>query len=203
MTAYATIDEVTAAFDDPPTDTGRLAYLTDLIDEASAELDMEVGHDFAKHPTSSTETRTFHGSGSGRICVHDGIVSVTTLEVADSVGGTFTTIPSGDYFLEQIYPEPDHPYDHLTLSTAGTVRTTYPPLQKVVRITGVFGFATVPTVVKAAVIDRVRQLYSAQPALDGSSIGPSEFGRPTIQAALPDRMYRVVRKYRGRFFCHV
>ena len=201
--AYATRADVLASFDDPPEDAARLARIDTLLAEAEAELDMEVGFDFNAHGTLiAPETRTFHGSGTGRICIHDGLVSVATLAVADSVGGTFTTIDSDDYFLEALYPEPAHPYDHLTLSTAGPIRTTYPRLQKVVRISGIFGFATVPTVVKAAVVDRTRQRFLADSGVAGP-VGPGEFGRPIVQTALPDTMYRVVRTYRGRFYCHV
>lgn len=196
--AYATRAEVLASFDDPPADASRLARIDTLLAEAEAELDMELGFDFNPH----TETRTFHGTGAGRICIHDGLVSVTSLAIADSVGGTYTTIAPSDYFLENLYPEPAHPYDHLTLSTAGAIRTTYPKLQRVVQITGTFGFASVPLVVRAAVIDRVRQRFLSDAMVSGA-VGPEEFGRPTLATMLPDTMYRVIRTYRGRFYCHV
>lgn len=201
---YATINEVLDTFDDPPATAARLRRLTDLIGDASAELDMEVGNDFYQHGTiTAPEVRTFHGTGRPSLCVHVGIVSLTALAIADSVGGSFTVIDPADYFTESLYPDPSQPYDHLTLRVGGAIRSTYPWLQRNVRLTGIFGFASIPTVVRAATIDRTRQRFAADPALIGSPIGPSEFGRPFVASQLPDTMYRVVRTYRGRFYCNV
>lgn len=201
--AYATVDEVLETFDNPPEDADKLARIRTLLEEVSDELDMEVGRDFYRHPrVSGTETRTIHGSGTGRICIHQGVVSITSLEVAESVGGTYTTIASGDYFLETLYSQPGHPYDHLTLSTAGAIRTTYPRLQRIVRITGVFGFEEPPAPVKAAVKDRVRQRYAADPSVLGGVIGPEEGGRPVMLGNFPHTFYRVKEKYGAdRTFC--
>jgi len=198
--AYATRAEVLATFDTPPTSADKLARIDALLLVAENEIDREVGHDFN---ATGPETRAFDGDGGRRLHLHVGVVPTPTVAFLDRFGGTSTSIAAGDLVWEAEDPATGS-YDHVRILGTTSGYGAWPTGAQLIRITGTFGFATVPPDVKQATIDRVRQLYAADPSVIGGVVGSEEFGRPVIPPRYPQTMYAVVEHYRRRFAsCYV
>jgi len=201
--AYATRAEVLATFDTPPADATKLARIDALLLVAEDEIDREVGHDFNRAPAASTETRLFDGFGGRRLHLHVGVIPTPTVSFAASFGGTLTAITASDLVWESEDPVTGS-YDHVRILGTASGYGAFPIGSQLISITGAFGFAAVPPDVKEATIDRVRQLYAADPALVGGAVGPEEFGRPVIPPRYPQTMWAVIEHYRRRFAgCYV
>jgi hypothetical protein len=201
--AYATRADVLATFDTPPSDAGKLAWIDDLLVTVSDTITGEVGFDFNRHPNSGTETRVLDGYGGSRLHVHEGIVGTPAISFASSFGGTLTLIATGDLLLEAEDPS-SGAYDHVSILGASSGYGSFPNGRQLISVTAAFGFPTVPTPVKRATVDWVRQAYDAGPAVAGGVVGPEEFGRPMMLPRMPDSAWRVVRHYQSRFAsCYV
>lgn len=202
MTAYVTQAEVLASFETPPDSASRLARITTLITSASDELDAEVGFTFERTPAALTSTFLVRGHGGPLLHLHgDGLPlaeAPTSISFAAGYAGTLTLIGAADYAVEQ-WDAASGQYDHVRLLGATSGYGAFPIGHGLVSIVGARGFAVVPPNVKTAVIDRVRQLYHADPTLIGGVMGPEEGGRIVISTRPPDTFYRVVEHYRRRY----
>jgi len=203
VVAYATVSDFTSTFEVAPA-SARLERIAETLEEASSLLDGAIGFDFYRHPVTSTEARIFDGPRGGyRLCVHAGIVSVTTLEVRGTAADTtWTTVAPADYFLEPRTLLQGDSYTHLTLTRVGA-QPAFWYGTATVRVTGVFGHATVPTRVKRATVALARQIYRADATVPGGMAGPDEWGGGAQPRGWPDETYRCIAFYRGRDFCWV
>jgi hypothetical protein len=186
LTAYATIDALREYLDLPSETSDNL--LSDLLTRASAIIDERCGRRFYRSPqVSGTEVRTYDSSsvwGSGTTLAED-IVSLTTLELATSTGGSFTALAGTDWYLYPAIPESGWPYTNLRLSDTGAYRQFYTGF-RVIRLTGVFGWPAVPSLVELATLDLAREFYWQ--GRGGRQVG-LEFGR------FPSTLDEVVRAY--------
>lgn len=179
LTAYATVDALREYLALP--DDSRDNVLADLLRRASAWIDAETGRDFYRHPpVMGTEPRTYNIASATDVILDD-IVSIATVEYATGTGGTYTALASTDWVLFPSYVN-GVPYTGVRLSDVGTL-SSWSAGYATVRITGVFGFATVPTMIELATLDLARELY--QQSVGGRAVG-IEFGRlpPSTQAAI-------------------
>ncbi len=178
--AYASIDSLREMLNLP--DNSRDNFLADCLRRASGWLTEECGRDFYRHPqVSGTEVRTYNLDDTAT-SVDDDIVSLTTVEYASGTGGTFTAAVSTDYAL---VPSGGTPFSSVYLSDIGLV-PEFSAGYGTVRLTGVFGYASVPTLIEQATLDLARELYQQGPG--GRAVGV-DFGR------LPLSVQRAITKY--------
>lgn len=199
---YAVRADVLEGWDSPPTVAGKLVHIDDLIDVASNELDAAVGFSFEK---TASQTRYVRGFGGTRLHLHNGdaIAVLSTVSFLDSWGGTATLVDAADYVAE-IFDPASGQYDHLVLGGTTSGYGCFPIGYRLIAVTAEFGFPTVPVAVTNAVIDRVRQLYHADPTMIGGIQGPDEMGRIIQSVRKPETFYSVVEHYRRRYAtCHV
>jgi hypothetical protein len=185
-TAYATMDALREYLDLPGETSDNL--LSDLLIRASALIDERCGRRFYRSPqVSGTEIRTYDSSSlwrSGTTLVED-IVSLTTLELATSTGGSYTVLAGTDSYLYPAQPDAGWPYTELRLSNVGAYQRWYSGF-RVIRLTGAFGWPAVPALVELATLDLAREFYWQ--GRGGRQVG-LEFGR------FPPTLDEVVRAY--------
>jgi len=169
------------------------AALVDGVDRINEELDT----DFWKHPSAGTEVRYLAGSGSALLHVHSGIVSLTSVRVRTSRSLDWEELDATDYDLEsRSAPDPNqasatvYPYDHVRLNGTGFY-SSWPKGERLIEMTGVFGWPAVPRRAIEANVAMARQLISADRTYPGGVISPDEAGRPVLPSRLPDAVYRL------------
>lgn len=201
--AYATVDEFLKGFEAARPAASRYNRILDCLVEASDAITAAVGWDFYPHPVSGTEARIYHGTGDKRLHVHQGIVSLSLVEIAMGPDLAYQPLAASDWYLEPLVVEPGEPYDHLML--AEFQHWWYIPYgQRRVRLTGQFGYTAIPRRVRSGTIALARQLYRADSTTPGGMPGPDEFGTiGPIPHGWPDATYRAVDYYRRKFWCHV
>lgn len=181
--------------------------VTHLLSVGTEQMNRALQRDYFRHPAAeedADETWTAQGDGSPVLHQHNGIVSITTLEVRYSALDAYETVDSSGYVLRGTYPdredpEPDGvPSFHVVLT--GAVSTgVFPPGVAAVRITGVRGWATPPLDLVEGNLERVRQLLTADPSFSGAPVG-GDYGvmQPTLPR-LPDSFYRFMDAEARRF----
>lgn len=171
-------------------DDSKDNLLADYLADASEMIDDLCGRDFYRHPqVSGTEIRTYDLAADADRIVDD-ILSVTLVEYSLDTGLAFTALAGTDWVLE---PSGESPFSVLRLAELGTVGTFYRG-HGTVRVTGAFGFASVPRSVRRATLDLAKELYQTGPG--GRTVG-IDFGR------LPWSVQKVVRKYQLRTYAQV
>lgn len=206
--AYASLDAVRETMNAPTDAPNNL--LSDLLVDVSDDITELLGRDFYRHPFSGTETRTYHVRHRGERLLSRAlgqeldIVSAGTVELADTVGGDYTEIVAGStgYYLLPEYPRDGHPFDDLELSFEGATHRVF-PAGGLVRFTdAVFGWSSVPGLVRRATIDLVRESYRQGPG-GGGPIGVSALGQPIFGPGTPPTVIRAYKRYRRQSFAHV
>jgi hypothetical protein len=205
--SYASIDDFLLEAGAIPADSRRLAAIERALVEARERLDLETGFDAFRHPQAGTEARLFHGNGQRLLHVHEGIVSLTSLEVRTETAGAWTTIDTADWWLEaarpgQLTARPGEPYFHIRLSDAADY-TTFPLGEHRVRATGAFGWARPSQRHIGANIDLARQQIAADMSFPGGTVGQSELGTPMGPTRLPDTVWRLKLAESRRFQCSI
>lgn len=212
LSAYATVDDVVETMNFGASDQSQYNLIADLLVDATDAINQMCGRDFFRHPqVSGTEARTYQIVNPNEsnlmraLGMSIDIISLTTVEIADhSTPSTYTTIVAGadGYYLYPEYPATGWPYDDLALSSLGEVYSRFPDGGNV-RLTGVFGFSSVPKLVKRACIDQVREWYRQGPG-GGGPIGMSALGQPIFQKGLPPTMTQLYHSdYRLMSFVNV
>lgn len=213
--SYATLGDLMPLFKTKP-GASQYARLNALLRTATAEIIEELtGRDYFRHPASGTEswyvdlaTLRRRGEDPSIAHVHDGIVSIDTLELSDDGGSTFSTITAGDYYLRGSDPASDasmpagEPAFHLVFTGLGS-QTTFPRGRRVGRFTGARGWPAVPRLLREGTAQRARQLAYADPSFEGVVPAMDEMGRPTVSHRWPDVLYTFLANERQRFWCHV
>ena len=198
--AYATVESLREYLG--LTGIAKDNLLADLLLDASRYIDMEVGHDFRRHPaTSGTEVRTYTTDGGNLLKVPEGIVSLTQVRLAVYSGGSYSTLAGSDWALYPTEVMPDETYRGVVLSDLGTYRDWYTALDGA-ELTGVFGYTTVPRVVQKATLDLAREWYRQGPG-GGAPTAVNQFGTPIVLAGLPTTVREVIAHYGlSRFLVH-
>jgi hypothetical protein len=167
--------------------------LVDGVDRITEELEV----DFFKHPTAGTEVRYLAGTGSALLHVHSGIVSLTTVRVRTSRIGDWVALDADDYDLEsRSAPDPNqasatvYPFDHVRLNATGEY-SKWPRGERLIEMTGVFGWPAVPRRAVEANVAMARQIIAADRTYAGGVISPDESGQPLMPSRLPDAVYRL------------
>lgn len=201
VNGYASLADVKAA-----------ARITDSIDDSLLELSIES----ASREIDSYTERVFYQTGSegtpvARVYVPqdlyvvetDDIISVTTLKTDSNGDGTFdTTFDASDFQLEPLNGLAggiETPFTRIR--AVGTyLWPTYEPRnvdanQASVQVTGVFGFATVPTAVRQACILSALRQYKRYESPTGV-LGFSDLGAVRVGTKLDPDVERMIQPYR-------
>lgn len=176
LLSYASVTDLREELRLP--DDSRDNLLADLLADASDWITAECGRDFYRHPqVSGTEVRLYDLTDDTS-AVLDDIISLTTVEYGAYTGSSYTALVAADWTLE---PRLGSPYSALTLTDYGSLGHFYAGTGTV-RLTGVFGFPSVPRLIRRATLDLARELY--QQSAGGKPVG-IEFGRipPSAEAA--------------------
>jgi hypothetical protein len=201
VNGYASLSDVKAA-----------ARITDSIDDSLLELSIES----ASREIDSYTERVFYQTGSEgtpvvRVYVPqdlyvvetDDIISVTTLRSDSNGDGSFdTTWDIDDFQLEPLNGLAggiETPFTRIR--AVGTfLWPTYEPRnvdanQASVQVTGVFGFATVPTAVRQACILSALRQYKRYESPTGV-LGFSDLGAVRVGTKLDPDVERMIQPYR-------
>ena len=193
-------------------DVKAAARITDTIDDSLLELSIES----ASREIDSYTERVFYQTGSAgtpvaRVYVPqdlyvvetDDIISVTTLKTDSNGDGTFdTTFDVSDFQLEPLNGLAggiDTPFTRIR--AVGTyLWPVYEPRnvdanQASVQVTGVFGFATVPTAVRQACILSALRQYKRYESPTGV-LGFSDLGAVRVGTKLDPDVERMIQPYR-------
>lgn len=213
LVAYATLDDLreTLALG---ANTTHDNLLYDLLIDVSADLDAICQRRFYRDPQVSGTTTVYADvwhpgcrsleEAIGRAAFVDGraldIVSVTSLSVRDTESSEYAEVPAGDtgYYLDGwavgvgVYGT-DWPYEDVTLSPASTTYTVFPTGRRAVKITGVFGFPTVPNPVKRAVITEAAERFRQKIGGGQAPAGVNQFGTPIFLTGDSPDFRRVTR----------
>jgi hypothetical protein len=131
-----------------------------------------------------------------RLLVPQGIISLTTLEVAPITGGTFETVPPSEWFLRPAQPEPGWPFTEIVLSDVGN--HVFSPGLGNIRATGRFGWSPgredVRDIARRLAVGVWRERASG--GADGVTVG--EDGTRTISRLLSSRDRETLLRYRAK-----
>jgi hypothetical protein len=210
--SYADLDYLLALFDTPITQPAKLARLATLLGTATSQVIEECGHrDYFAHPATGTAIWTLDGDGGDTLHIHEGLVSLSLLELSFNGGLTFVPVDAADYVLrgDSPYvaePIPDgEPFFHVRFTGFGKY-VTFVPTIRAARLTGVRGWPAVPTALVEATAQRARQLAAAGAGYSGADAGgPDEYGRiSTTDRFWPQSLYNFLQLERERFMaCHM
>jgi hypothetical protein len=194
-TTYASLDDLVERLNLP--DETRFNLLNDLLGAVSSQFDNEAGRQFYRIPqVDGTTVRLYDGNGGLTLRIPEGCVSLTTVEVATGTGGSYATLGTTEWRLRPAHPAPDWPYTELVLTDLAT--TTFTPGYDTVRLTGVFGWASVPQLVTEAVLQLAQRSYNQSQTADAGQIGVGDLGTMTLSSQRPDAWYRALRAFGRR-----
>lgn len=152
---YATLSEVKAAL--RIGDSVDDSLLEMAIESASRLVDAYAGRYFYN---AGTATKVF-AAQDDFITITEDLQSVTTLETTNEPGGTYTTWTANDYQLEPVNGKADGiamPYTQIRAIDS----YLFPVVNgaTLVRVTGVWGWASIPIAIKQATILQASRIFT-------------------------------------------
>ena len=140
-------------------------------------------------------------SGGYVIDYPPGIRSITTLEARLTTDGSYSTIPSSDYFIrpEEPFRTPGWPGFAIYLTDIPSSGNSVPSLQgafDAVRLTGGIGWAQMPADLRGSAEVAVSRAWRAKEAGYQDDSGVDELGEITVSRFLSAHDYRIIRRYR-------
>lgn len=200
---YCTLDDVKARLNLTSTQVTYDEYLSAAIGWVSDRIDQTVGFQFYPNPASGSADFLFDawtpagddgGQSGGMITdngrcllIPRGIVSLTALQVATYTGGTYTTIPTTDWFLRPTAQErqPGYPFTELWITNIPAPADTTPaffPGYATVKLQGaVLGWPAIPLSISDICQTIVVASYRARGAGGGDSFTVAEDGTRTFE----------------------
>lgn len=177
------------------TDTTDDTLLGVICDQVNQFIEGTTGRILA--PVTSV-ARVFDGDGTPCLRVRQGVRAVSLLECAYYTGGTYTTVPSTDYFLRPVADQvtPAEPYTSIELSNLPTGGfSVFPAGYATVRVTATWGPAAIPDdIAEVAVIIATRAWFGRQ-AGQQDIVGTTEMGQPLVSRFVAGRDRDTLRRY--------
>ena len=186
------------------TDVKNALRITDALDDSLLETAIES----ASRMIDSYTARTFSNAGTAvrdfaanddLTCIIDDAISVTSVQSTDEIGGVYTTWDVTDYQLEPLNSRSDGLYMPYTgLRAVNDYAFPVVDHQALVRVTAVWGWASVPTAIKQATIIQSSRLFKRLDSPlgvlgmgDMGQIRVSRYLDPDVeQLAMPFRIMR-------------
>lgn len=143
------------------------ALLTELVEQLS---DWIEDYTHRKFIAVASTTYTFDTRSGYVLRIPIGVRTITLLEVNNlshqpDSGGSYTTVPAADYLLRPKTQDAGigWPYTEVRIARAatGTIRY-FRDIENGARVTGTFGFASVPPAIQAVAIDAVVAAYNTR-----------------------------------------
>jgi hypothetical protein len=164
---YATLSEVKASL--RITDAIDDALLETAIESASRMIDGFTARTFSN---AGTATRNFAATDALNLIIDDAI-SISQVSSTDEVGDSYTVWGANDFQLEPLNSRSDGLYMPYTgIRAVGDYTWPVVDQQALCRITGVWGWASVPTAIRQATVIQSSRLFKR---LD-SPLGIAGFG---------------------------
>jgi hypothetical protein len=188
--SYATLAQVKAAL-----------RITDSVDDSLLEMAIESasrlidGYTYRYFYNAGTATRDFIAEDSFLTLIDD-LISISELKTTDEVGSEYITWTPEDYQLRPVNGKQDGlnvPYtsilavDNLLFNKKGE--------QALVRVTGVWGWASVPTAVTQATVIQASRIYKRLDSPLGVA-GFGDLGAIRVGRALDPDVEQLVMPYR-------
>jgi hypothetical protein len=192
--SYATLAQFKEALQitDSSQDTALQAVLNATDDLIDNFVDQQVG--FGQ---TASQTR-YYTAENLYYCLTDPIVSVSSIATDDDANDTYeTTWSATDYILAPKNASLDgEPYTEIDTSLAG--QRSFPLSLNGVRVTGVFGWPSVPSAVVQAALIQAGAVWSSRSAPYGV-IGSTELGGiMRLSRALHPEAQVLLERYRSR-----
>jgi hypothetical protein len=199
--SYATVDALMISRRQTTNDGRVIAAAEKHLRDTTRDLEREIKYSFFRRPQTGTEARLYHGSGSRRLHIHEGIAQLDLVEIRLTAGGSWVELSADDWYLEsypcELNPLPDEPYFHVVLAASGTYRV-FPRIERGVRLTIATGWPRPPQDAVAANIAWARQRLALDASLPGGPIGPEELGYPSAPDRKPQAVYDLIAAERQR-----
>ena len=188
------------------TDVKNALRITDALDDALLETAIESasrmidGFTARTFYNAGTATRDFAATDSVNLIIDDAI-SVSEVKATDEKGGSYTIFAPNDYQLEPVNSRSDGLYFPFTgIRAVNTYAWPVVDQQALVRVTGVWGWAEIPTAIKQATIIQSSRLFKRLDSPlgvlgmgDMGQIRVSRYLDPDVeQLAMP---YRIMRNF--------
>lgn len=201
MTTYADPDDVLTHRRQPTTDARFLAAVEQHLADVTAEVVEAIGYSFLRQPAEGTESWITTGSGCEVLHAHEGLATLTTVEIRSSLADSWVELDSDYWTLEGRLGEPllldGEPAFHVVLLPGGSY-STFPAGRRLVRLTGARGWESIPTRGRSMTVAIVRQRLGMDPTGQGGPFGPEELGGRTGPDFWPKAAYDVLLLERGR-----
>lgn len=187
---YASLSEVKAAL-----------RISDTVDDSLLEMAIES----ASRLIDGYAARTFYNGGTATkefaaldqyLTYIDDLQSLTTLSSTNQVGGDYTEWPANSYQLEPVGGKTDGLSQPYTAIRA--VNTNFFPEfngEALVKVTGVWGWASVPTAIKQATIIQSSRIFKRLDSPLGVA-GFGDLGAIRVGRALDPDVEMLVNPYR-------
>jgi hypothetical protein len=187
---YATLTDVKAAL--RITDSIDDSLLETAIESASRMIDGFTARTFSN---AGTAVRSFAATDAINLIIDDAI-TVTKVESTDEIGDTYTEWEANDYQLEPVNGRADGLYSPYTgIRAVNTYTWPVVDYQALVKITGTWGWPTIPTAVKQATIIQASRLYKRLDSPLGV-LGMGDLGQIRISRYLDPDVEQLVMPYR-------
>lgn len=188
------------------TDVKNALRITDALDDSLLETAIESasrmidGFTARTFYNAGTATRDFAATDSVNLIIDDAI-SVSEVKATDEKGGDYTIFSLNDYQLEPVNSRSDGLYFPFTgIRAVNTYAWPVVDQQALVRVTGVWGWAQIPTAIKQATIIQSSRLFKRLDSPlgvlgmgDMGQIRVSRYLDPDVeQLAMP---YRIMRNF--------
>lgn len=188
------------------TDVKNALRITDALDDSLLETAIESasrmidGFTARTFYNAGTATRDFAATDSVNLIIDDAI-SVSEVKATDEKGGDYTIFSPNDYQLEPVNSRSDGLYFPFTgIRAVNTYAWPVVDQQALVRVTGVWGWAQIPTAIKQATIIQSSRLFKRLDSPlgvlgmgDMGQIRVSRYLDPDVeQLAMP---YRIMRNF--------
>jgi hypothetical protein len=134
-------------------DASFSTWITSVIAQVEAYIDNYCGTDFAN---AAAGTRYFDGSGNDVLVVGD-FSAITEVKILDTDGADMATLAKDTDYFEYPYNETIKNSLHIAI---GGQYALWPDWQRAVKVTGVFGYVTIPDPVKLAAIQLAAKIIN-------------------------------------------
>jgi hypothetical protein len=175
-------------------DTTDSALQQTIVDQVNTYIETTTGRVIA--PIASGTVTFDIPVSTSVLYVKEGVRAITSLEVADYTGGTYTTVGTADYFLRPLAPRPGWPYTEIHISDVPTGSVSaFSAGYSTVRLVGTRGWAEVPEDLEDVAITLAVRAWHSREAGQQDIVGTDEMGRPLVSRFLSRRDRETLHRY--------
>lgn len=163
---------------------------------ATATNDLIEGYIGAPVGSGGTAARTFDGNGNDRMWVRHGLQAISTLEIANETGGTFSTLSSTEYVLRPAtHDRPTGwPGFWVILTDKATTYGIFTVGFDTVRITPTaagWGWQSIPSDLSEVAAIMGTRMFQSRQSGEMLVVGSTDFGNAIVRF-LPEPEFRAV-----------